>query len=55
MSDPAIGRTATPAEGRYPGSAVAALGTSNGCSFAVAASSRTVSAGRIPNPGRYPG
>ena len=40
------------AEGRYPGSGVASVGTSNGLSVAVAASSRTDSAGRIPNPGR---
>ena len=43
------------AEGRYPGSGVAPAGVCNGLICAVAASSRTDSAGRMPSPGRYPG
>ena len=40
------------AEGRYPGSGWVWVGMGTGVSVAVAASWRTVSAGRIPNPGR---
>ena len=43
------------ADGRYPGSGPASVGTGRGFTWRLAASARTDSAGRIPNPGRYPG
>ena len=47
-------KSAVAAEGRYPGSACP-VGKFTGLNVAELASSRTDSAGRIPNEDRYPG